>query len=139
MLNGLGPMLPPKKKTEAPSETELLKVFAGLDAQNQASLLSYARFLQAEQGPLADNEAQLQHPLSPEPIERPPEESVVAAIRRLSKTYFMLNKDELLHSASGLMSAHVLQGRPAQEVIDELESLFSNAYADYQASHQKTE
>jgi hypothetical protein len=36
----------------------------------------------------------------------------------------MVEKDDLLHEASSLMSAHVMQGKAAVEVIDELEIVF---------------
>jgi hypothetical protein len=34
------------------------------------------------------------------------------------------------------MSAHVLQGRAAEEVINELEALFARHYQDYRAKHR---
>jgi hypothetical protein len=43
----------------------------------------------------------------------------------------MLERGDLLHEASSLMSAHVLQGRAAAQVIDELEDLFARHYAAY--------
>jgi len=45
----------------------------------------------------------------------------------------MLDKAPMLHETSALMSAHILQGRPAQEVIDGLESLFSGHYERHRA------
>ena len=53
---------------------------------------------------------------------------MVAAIRRLSASYYMLDRRFLLHEASGLMAAHVMQGRSAESVIDELETLFAETY-----------
>ena len=50
------------------------------------------------------------------------------AMRRLADTYPMLNKDKLLHEAAGLMSQHVMQGREAEPVIDELQILFERHY-----------
>ena len=43
----------------------------------------------------------------------------------------MLEKSVVLHEASALMGAHVMQGRSANEVIDELETLFRKAYDRY--------
>jgi hypothetical protein len=62
---------------------------------------------------------------------RPAEESVVAAIKRLRRTYPMLDGGSLLNETSALMAAHVLQGRPAAEVIDALEALFSARFDAY--------
>jgi hypothetical protein len=59
---------------------------------------------------------------------------VVAAIRRLSRTYPMLGGEELLSDASALMSRHVLQGHPATAVIDELETLFRERFEALQPS-----
>ena len=42
--------------------------------------------------------------------------------------YPMLNRDELLHDTSELMTAHVLQGRAADTVIDELEVVFRRKF-----------
>ena len=58
-------------------------------------------------------------------------------MRRLSDTYFMLNKDTLLHEASSLMSQHILQGREAIEVIDELEILFKKFYDELISQHSE--
>jgi hypothetical protein len=123
-------MLPPKKQTD-PQQRELLQLFRELGAAERQSLLDFAAFLRQRQGEIAETAASM--PSEPLPIPRPPEESVVAAIRRLSETYPMLNRDELLHRASDLMSAHVLHGRNAQEVIDDLQQLFEQAYQRYAA------
>ena len=40
----------------------------------------------------------------------------------------MLDKAELLNETSVLMTQHIMQGRPADEVIDELEHVFLNHY-----------
>jgi hypothetical protein len=70
-------------------------------------------------------------PLEPRAVSRPTKESVVGAIKRLSHSYHMLDRGAMLHETSTLMAAQVLHGRPAPEVIDELEDLFARCYADY--------
>ncbi|MCG6967393.1 MAG: DUF2281 domain-containing protein [Chromatiaceae bacterium] len=117
-------MLPPKLRLP-PQQQRLLNLFRELPEQEQESLLSYAEFLQ--QRGRAEVPARSVVP-EPAEIPRPQNESVVAAIRRLSSTFYMLDKDELLHEASALMTAHVMQGRPAVEVIDELEVIFRRRY-----------
>ena len=117
-------MLPPKIQLP-PAQQQLLKLFRQLPETEQDSLLSYAEFL-LQRG--AGEGAAPDERLLPEEIPRPESESVVAAMRRLSKTYFMLDKDHLLHEASDLMTAHLMQGRPAAEVIDELEAVFQRHY-----------
>jgi len=104
------------------SEKKLLSQFQSLPDQAKQSLIDFCDFL-SEQHRGYSLEVQ-----TPKNIPRPESESVVLAMRRLSDTYFMLNKDVILHQASDLMSQHVLQGRGAVEVIDDLESLFLKFY-----------
>jgi len=55
----------------------------------------------------------------------------VLAIQRLTATYPMLDTAKLLNESSELMSSHILQGREAVGVIDDLESLFGRYYEKY--------
>ena len=66
----------------------------------------------------------------PEPhaIERPPQESVVAGLKRLSRTYPMLDKSEMLSATSDIVATHIMQGTAAREVIDTLEAIFREHY-----------
>ena len=124
-------MLPPKL-TLPPDQQRLLRLFKQLGAAEQRSLLDFAEFLAIREAPQATR------PLAAEPrpanIPRPPIESVVAAIRRLSKTFPMLDREALLHETSALMTAHVMQGRPAADVIDELEAVFRRHYRQVKSS-----
>ena len=107
--------------------TEKLQALAAqLSPEEQATLLDYAEFL-------VSRSSYNPEPESNEPVDvpRPTEESVVAAMRRLSQTYPMLNMDKLLHEASGLMSEHIMQGRAAVEVIDDLQVLFDRYYQQH--------
>ena len=117
-------MLPPKIQLP-PEQQRLLKLFKRLGKSEQQSLIDFAEFL-SQRAPVT--EAAQSAPSEPAEIPRPQSETVVAAMRRLTNTYHMLDKNELLHEASDLMSAHILQGRPAETVIDELESLFRRHY-----------
>jgi hypothetical protein len=121
-------MLPPKLALP-PAQQRLLRLFRQLPEAEQESLLAFAEFLVQRVQPAASaapsSEAEERQPLD---IPRPASESVVAAIRRLNMTFPMLDRDALLHEASALMTAHVMQGRPAAEVIDELEAVFRRHY-----------
>ena len=113
-----------------PKQHRLLALFNRLDKDRQQQLLDFAEFLNqkiAEDAKASDTAAPEQ-PAKPEAIPRPEQESVVAAIKRLSKTYAMLNKDEMLHQTSDLMSEHIIKGRPAPDVIDDLELMFTSHY-----------
>ncbi len=106
-------------------ERSLLKHFRALPEAQQRSLLDYAEFLASRETLPAEAV-----PTSPLDIPRPEKESVVAAIKRLRKTYPMLDPDALLDQTSGLMMQHMIHGRAAPEVIDELEALFARRYRE---------
>jgi len=123
-----------KNKNTKLTETEqqLLAQFNALPNAQQQSVLDFVDFLTARHAENCQENEQdseknncQQTPLL---ISRPAEESVVKAIKRLTATYPMLSPDDLLHQTSDLMSAHIIQGRPANEVIDELETIFRFAY-----------
>ena len=108
-----------------PSEKKLLRSFNKLAKAEQESLLAFAEFLESRAA--AEEEQSL---VEPQLTPRPQQESVVAAIKRLSASYSMLDKPELLNETSVLMTQHVMQGRGAEEVIDELEALFVRFYQE---------
>ncbi len=103
----------------------LQELFASLDGDNRRTLLAFAEFLAARHVP-----ASADVPVAPRAdLPRPDAESVIAALRRLRETYPMLDSAPLLDAATRLVTAHVLHGRGAAEVIDELEVLFERAYS----------
>jgi len=116
-------VIPPQITTGGGAQgKELLRLFKGLSETQQETLLSFARFLASE---IDDTPQALPEPdIQP----RPEGESVVKAMKRLSATYHMLDKSKLLNETSALMAQHVMQGRPASEVIDELELVFETHY-----------
>lgn len=95
-----------------------MKLFGQLPEAERKSLLDFAEFLSSRCEPVAPPS------LEPKPIPRPDEESVVAAMKRLRETYHMLDHAQMLHEASGLMAQHLMHGRPAPEIIDEMEEMF---------------
>ncbi len=118
-------------------ERRLTRLYRSLGATDRDALLAFAEFL-AQRGAAdpALSAAPVAAPQEPGPLNRPPAESVVAAIRRLRYAYPMLEHGDLLHQASALMSGHVLQGRPAAEVVDDLEALFARHYSAYRDGRQ---
>lgn len=120
-------MLPPKPPT-SPAQQRLLDCFRKLSKNDREQLVSFAEFLvyRDRTGSSKTGEAESIEPtdLTPLDLPRPESESVVAAIQRLSKTFHMLDKESLLHETSALMSAHIMQGRAADVIIDDLEQLF---------------
>ena len=86
------------------------------------SLLEFAEFLQTKY-PAVE-----QQTLEITTIDRPDKESVIAAIKRLSKTYPMLDKKILFEQTSVAMTAHVMQDMLPKESIDRLEAVFRKEY-----------
>jgi hypothetical protein len=95
-------------------EGRLLELFRRLDKRGRESLLDFAGFL-AGRLPVS----------APTPVERPAQESVVQAIRRLNRSYPSLKRHRLMPRVEQLLASHMVDGRPAGEVIDELEALFA--------------
>lgn len=102
----------------------LAEIAGKLPQAQQRTLLQFAEFLLAQM-PEAEVDTT---PPEPKAIPRPEQESVIKAMRRLSETYFMLDRGPLLNETSALMAQHVMQGRSAVEVIDELEIIFARHY-----------
>lgn len=118
-------------------ERKLLRLFKSLSNEDKQTIVKFARFLtdnnsdseKADQdSPEKINERTVIP--SPSSIERPAQESVIKAIKRLNKTYPMIDKSTLLDRTSGLMTEHLLKGRDAVSIIDELEEMFELAYND---------
>ena len=109
----------------------LLDIFENLPPAQAAMLLEFAEFLAARQGQVATPEEPEQVAAAvplPLDIPRPEKESVVKAIKRLAATYPMLDRSKMLNETSALMTQHIMQGRDATLVIDELEALFRSCY-----------
>jgi hypothetical protein len=107
-------------------DRELLRRIGDLGEADRHALECYLEFLlqrAADRAPDA--------PRQPLPIERPESESVVAAMRRLTATYPMIDPDRAFHRASALMSDHLIAGRDAGSVIDDLEALFEELWAQH--------
>ena len=116
------------------TEKKCLNVLSDLDSHDQNSVLSFAEFLLDK----AKQEGRLVIVEEPLDIPRPEEERVVAAIKRLSETFPMIKKNSMLDETASLMSAHILQGRGAVEVIDELQILFEKRYENFCQQNEKT-
>lgn len=113
-------------------ETQLVDLFQKLPAAEQASLIAFAEFLLSRSGAVPVRAPTPPEPVvipDPVPVPRPAQESVVKAVKRLAQTYPMLDKSKMLNDTSTLVMQHVIQGRDAVEVIDELEIVFERYYA----------
>ena len=116
-------MIPSTANSVKPQASKrLIRLFERMSDDDRKTLLDFAEFLAAREVDKANDI------LEPKPILRPAQESVVKALQRLSATYFMLDKAEMLNETSNLMAQHIMQGRAASEVIDELEVVFNKHY-----------
>lgn len=100
------------------SDRKLLDLFERLAPEQQDRLIAFAEFL-ADDVPGASR---------PDPVPRPERETVTMAIRRLVRSYPMLDRRKLMAEASRLMAQHALEGRAAAGVIDDLEAVFARHY-----------
>ena len=103
-------------------EKALLDLFERLAPEQQDRLIAFAEFLNGrapEPGAAA---------AGPVAIPRVPGETVAMGIRRLTRTYPMLDRRKLMAEASQFMAQHALEGRAAREVIDDLEAVFARLY-----------
>ena len=118
-------------------EQELLRLYRKLAVGERATLLAFAEFL-GSRGGAAIGIAPVKRAAMPEPeaIERPEQESVVAGLKRLSRTYPMLDKSEMLSATSDLVATHIMQGTDAAIVIDELEAIFEKHYRQFKSGIQ---
>ena len=105
-----------------PSPQSLALIFEELPEKDQITLFEFAEFLKSR-APAA--EEKITEPLG---IPRPEEESVVAAIKRLKKNYPMVSQKEMLNETSEFMMQHMMQGKSAEDVIDDMEKLFEQKY-----------
>ncbi len=108
----------------------LTRLLDGMSKENKRSLIDYAEFLKQRS---VQGEQSLEPPQKLQPVDnpRPDKENIINAIKRLRATYFMLNTDGLLNETSSLMTQHIVHGRDAVEVIDDLEVLFEQHYQNY--------
>jgi hypothetical protein len=97
-------------------------LYESLDEERQQSLSDFADFLLAKSGPV------LKEIPPPEDIPRPEKETVVGAVKRLKLKYHMVESMSVFSAASALMTDHMVKGRDAVEVVDEMEGLFHDAY-----------
>jgi hypothetical protein len=110
---------------------QLERMLNALAPEHQRSVFDYAQYLH-QKYKLADSNIALEIS-DPIIIERPANETVVAAMKRLRRCYPMIDTDKILHEASDLLSTHLLKGQSAESVIDKLEILFKTHYDNISA------
>lgn len=115
-------------------EKAALALFRALSTEQRQMVADFMVFLAARAAPRAAPKA-----TEPVLIPRPEQESVVKAIKRLRASYPMLDQNKLLNDTSQQMTAHLIHGKPAAKVIDELEIVFSRFYRLYREEREDGE
>jgi hypothetical protein len=108
----------------------LISLWEEINAEQRRSLLDFAEFL-SQRATAQIAGAEVEQKSQPQQIDRPENENIINAIKRLRATYPMLNTDELLDGTSTLMTQHIVHGRDAVTVIDDLEALFDKHFQKY--------
>ena len=106
---------------------ELKALMPRLGDEHQQAVADYASFLVQQN----NNQTPVEASLEPEVIVIPGRETVIAVIKRLKKSYYMLDSDEQLDGTSSLMRQHISRGREASAVTNELQSMFQEKYDKY--------
>ena len=106
------------------NEKKLINNYNALDSAERDMLISFSDFL-------AQRSEKFYRIEEPVKISRPPEETIIAAIKRMSATYPMLDKGKMLSDVSEKMTAHLIHGQDLALVIDETEDYFKQQYEKY--------
>ncbi|MBF0624238.1 MAG: hypothetical protein HQL82_05470 [Magnetococcales bacterium] len=115
----------------ADEKTRLLEAWQRLNATDKTALLRHAEALAATGG-----EEPAPVPQEPLDIPAPAGESAVKALKRLKRSYPMIEADaRLLEDASQLLMAKMM-GTPEGDVIRRLEALFAERFRTWQVARQ---
>lgn len=133
MLSGF----PQQMGTKA--ERKLCKLYKTLNDTDRSTLMKFAEFLaleaeQKQSSASGDTDKGKQHNIiqkafpEPKQIPAPENENVIKGIKRISAMYYMVDKSKMLDLTSTLMTEHLMQGRPAKEIIADVEQGFKQEY-----------
>ncbi|MBF0136557.1 MAG: hypothetical protein H7833_15945 [Magnetococcus sp. DMHC-1] len=118
----------------ATNHRHLVSIWQHLAAPERKTLLQFAEFLLEKSRENMEPEPTL--PVEPLDIPAPAGESAVKALKRLKKTYPMIETDfSLLEKASQILMEKVL-GTPDKEVIEKMEDLFREQHQRWRAARQ---
>lgn len=117
----------------SPEEKKMLRLFRSLSPEQQKTVAAFVEFLAGNM-----EHSYAAEPEQPVALPRPDQESVVKAIKRLRATYPMLDQNKLFHETSQHMTEHLMHGKAAIEVINELETMFAQHYQRHIADTKGT-
>ncbi|MBF0262224.1 MAG: hypothetical protein HQL97_10380 [Magnetococcales bacterium] len=111
-----------------PEKRALLDLWGEMDAGERQTLMRLGRFLVSERS-RAGNDAPVDAcPEVPLDIPRPEVESAVAGLKRLKRTYPMIEADGAVLSEASRILMGKVTGSPDREIIDRLELFFDGCY-----------
>ncbi|MEM9604768.1 MAG: hypothetical protein AAGA11_18025 [Pseudomonadota bacterium] len=121
--------------TQQDDATRLVQMFDLLEPAQRDAVLSYTEFLvdrnrRPGDAPVSERSSASAGPLAqPAFEERPEDETVSAALSRLSRVYHMLDTDSLVERASEeLLSRDTIATLSQRGLVDELERFFAEHY-----------
>jgi len=100
-------------------EARLLELYGRLSPEHRRGLLEHAERLAASVPSGVE---------ATRAVDRPAQESVVQAIRRLTRAYPGLERGKLMGVTARCLAAHMIDGREAAVVIAELEAIFAREH-----------
>lgn len=115
-------------------QKRLLTAWQLLGKEERRTVRLFAEFL-SHQTDLNTTEKTTLTPQTPHPIPKPEKESAVLALKRLKKTYPMIEADlALLDDASRLLLKKIMGTTDAAVIID-LEELFAQRYREWKLNN----
>ncbi|MGN7613013.1 hypothetical protein ACQZV8_13115 [Magnetococcales bacterium HHB-1] len=122
-------------------EKELIKIWQNLSKEDRHSLVMFARFLnQQKEEEDDDTTMTLEEEITlagPVDIPAPDQENAVQALKRLKKTYPMVETDMSLLDEASRLVAKAVMGASHAAVILEMEKLFVDRYQNMQGGVAK--
>lgn len=118
------------------SERKLCKLYSTLNDNDRLTLMKFAEFLLAESENQEEDVVIASFP-EPKMIPAPENENVIKAIKRIGKIYYMVDKSKMLDATSTLMTEHLIQGRPAREIVADVEKHFKQEYEKLYAEYKE--
>lgn len=116
------------------TENALLELFSKLDDADKSHLISYAQYLGSTKREPVESGLNLK----PKFERGPDNETVVSAVRRLRKIYFMLEPRTLLGEVGEIITRCSVESGAVPEAIIELEKIFSRHFDEYDSSRAAT-
>ncbi len=108
----------------------LLEHYVALDKTDRHVLIQFAAFLR-QQAEIKKPDTVTALPQEPQPISRPERESPVKALKRLRRTYPMIDNDTALLDAASTLLMEKVMGAEDRKVIDKMEALFKGRFEDW--------